>query len=221
MDNITMNQIQDFLKLEQPMSQNPVRFSNIVLLLKAARKLTGRNIETGIYEMNEINEEDIVNGLYHSFQYVGLINYLILLEQLGSIFSPKQETICSSNGIFCALTDFSELEDELKVGAIVALRHSLTHKFGLATEKKKDRKKLQHKYILSIDRNSKIVEIPSNPWDGNYSDKSDGTSTTIFIKDLEELVENIYQTIKTMLDKNELIVKIDLDELYSRYTMTY
>lgn len=217
-----MNQIQDFLKLEQPMSHNPARFSNIVLLLKAARELTGRNIETGVYEMGEINEEDIVNGLYHSFQYVGLINYLILLEQLGSIFSPKQESICSSNGISCALKDFSELKDKLKVSAIVALRHSLTHKFGLATEKKKkDRKELQHKFILSIERNSKIVEIPSNPWDGNFSDKSDGTSTTIFIKDLEELVENIYQTIKTKLDRNELIVKIDLDELYSRYTMIY
>jgi len=216
-----MNQIQDFLKIEQPMSQNPVRFSNIVLLLKAARKLTGRNIETGVYEMNEVNEDDIVKGLYHSFQYVGLINYLILLEQLGSIFSPKQKSICSSNGISCALTDFSELKDKLKVSAIVALRHSLTHKFGLATEKKKDRKELQHKFILSIERNAKIVEIPSIPWDGNFSYKSNGTSTTIFIKDLEELVENIYQTIKAKLDRNELIVKIDLDELYSRYTMKY
>ena len=140
-----MNQILDLLRLEQPMSKNPDRFSNIVLLLKAARKLTGRNIETGDYEKNEFNDEDFEDGLFHSFQYTGLINYLILLEQFGSIFSQRE----SGNRISCALLDFPGLDDIKKINAIVALRHTLTHKFGLATEIKKDKTELQHKFILS------------------------------------------------------------------------
>ena len=63
--------------------------------------------------------------------------------------------------------------------------------------------------------------MPITPWEGDFSDKSEKTSTTIYIKDLEELVENIYQTIKIKLEKNELISKIDMDELFTRYTMIY
>lgn len=217
-----MENLNNFLRIKQPMSDTPTRFSNIILLLKAARKHTGRNIESGIYEMNEINEVDINNGIYHSLQYVGLINYLILLEQIGSILIPKDQSISTNNGIFCSLKYYSKLNDDLKISALVALRHSLTHKFGLATQiQSKDNKKLQHRFALSIERNPEIVKLPLIPWNGIFKDKSDESHTIIFVKDFEDLVEDVFQTIKDKLNNNELELKIEIDELYSRYTMVY
>lgn len=81
------------------------------------------------------------------FQFTGLINYLILLEQFGSIFIPKNQVkIKEKNGIFCSLKYYSKLSDE-QINAIKSLRNSLTHKFGLATEKKPSQKP-PRKFIL-------------------------------------------------------------------------
>ena len=211
------------LDINQPMAENPTRFSTLALLLTSGRKLFGCNLETGKYELNEVNDENFIDKTYHSFQFTALINYLILLEQIGSIFIKKNGSkIKETNGIFCALTYFSSLTDTDKIEAIQALRNSLVHKFGLATEKK-PHKMPPRKFILSIARNSEIVEQPKSDWDGTFSDKSDETSTTIFIADLIILIETVYQNV-IQENKNgnvEMILKDGMSELESRYTFIY
>jgi hypothetical protein len=210
------------LDMNQPMSNTPIRFSTIVLLLKGGRKLFGCDLETGEYQMNELNEENILDQTYHSFQFSGLINYLILLEQIGSIFKPINATsIKKTNGIFCALKFFSQLSDE-KIKAIISLRNSLTHRFGLATEKKPSVKP-PRKFILSIERDKEIVKLPNIDWDGTFSDKSDSTNTTIFIIDLVDQIEKIYKEVSTKLINNNLdIIPIGgIDEIKARYTIIY
>lgn len=129
--------IKKLLEINQPMSKNPTRFSTIALLLKSSRKLFGCNLSSGIYEMNEIYQENFTDQTYQAFQFSGLINYLIFLDQIGSIFKSKNTMKSNkTNSIFCSLKYFSILEDS-KIDAIVALRNCLTHKFGLATEKSK------------------------------------------------------------------------------------
>jgi hypothetical protein len=174
--------ISKLLDINQPMTKDPFRFSSIALLLKGARKLFGCNIDTGKYEMLELDEDNFKSGTYQSLQFSGLINYLIFLEQIGSIFKPKYlPSSSSSNGIYNALIYFSSLNnDPNKISGIVSLRNSLTHKFGLATEKN-PKTKPARKFSLSIERNDNIILNPTTDWNGNFSDKSESTLTTVYI----------------------------------------
>lgn len=209
------------LDMKQPMSNRPTRFSSIILLLKSGRKLFGCDINTGEYKMKEYYVTNFSEETYYSFQFSGLINYLIFLEQIGSIFKLKNcDNLKESYGINAALTHFSSITDNAKINAIVSLRNSLIHRFGLATEKN-PKNKPPRKFILSIERNSDIVKLPNIEWDGTFSNKLGRTSTTIFIVDLVILIETVYQKICEENKKNNLDIKLKdgIDELKTRYTL--
>jgi len=220
-----MELIDQLLHVNQPFTNNPSRFSTIVLTLKSARKLTGRNLVNGKNEMNTLNIQTFKDQLYFPQLFTGLINYLILLEQLGSLFKIQgSKPSAEHNGITCSLNDFSDLSDMMKIKAIVALRNSLTHKFGLATERKRRRKKGKdsvYKFILSLDRNSEIIKLtePGKEWNGIFSDKSDDSSTIVFLYDLIELVESVYTKIKEYNQENRLELKLEEDEIKARFTI--
>lgn len=215
--------ISKLLDQKQPMMDDPTRFSTIALLLKGARKLFGCDSLSGEYKMNEINEENFMSGTYHSFQFSGLINYLIFLEQIGSIFRPRNpQEFKETNGIFCALKHFSSLKEDSKINAIVSLRNSLAHKFGLATEKN-PKNKPPRKFTISIKRNSGIVQLPEHDWNGSFSDKADETSTTVFIIDLVTLIESVYEKVveENEIDNLDILLHDGMNELRSRYTINY
>lgn len=213
--------ISKLLDVNQPITNTPVRLSSITLLLKGARKLFGCDIVTGKYEMLELNEENFNLVTYHSFQFSGLINYLIFLEQIGSIFKPKgSPTSSKSNGINNALNYFSILNDQGKINGIVSLRNSLVHRFGLATEKN-PKTKPARKFTLSIERNKDIISDPTTDWKGDFTDKTDSSSTTVYMIDLVELIEAVYSKIKEEYDKGNLELILGLDELKARYTIIY
>ena len=202
------------------MCENPNRFSTIILLLRSSRKLFGCDLKTGIYNKNELNEENYENETYQSFQFTGLINYLILLEQFGSIFKPKNQLkIKEKNGIFCSLKYYSSLSID-QIETIRSLRNSLAHKFGLATEKKQN-KKPPRKFIISIEHNPEIVKLPKIDWAGVFTDKSQQSSTTIHIINLITLIESIYQQMVTDNNSNNLalILEDGIPELETRYTI--
>jgi len=208
--------IEKLLETEQPMDNNPTRLSTLILLLKSARHLSGRNLKNGDYEMNELTEENFINQTYHSFQLSGLLNYLILLEQIGSIFTPlKKNIITNSNGIYRALTYFSNLGDTEKQ-SIKALRNSLAHSFGLATD---NTKKEKFKFSLSIESNTDIIR-PKN-WTGNYIDKSEESITTVFIIDLINLIEDIFRKVNDQWKSGQLktFSPDEIDKLKARYTL--
>jgi hypothetical protein len=159
--------IEKLLDIDQPMTLEPVRFSTIAILLRGARKLSGRDLLTGSYNMSEINDENFKEQTYHSYLFTGLINYLIFLEQIGSVLKIIGHTSTKENGIHIALEKFSSLTD-LQIFAIRALRNSLTHKYGLATERNPKDLRLRHKFTLSIQRNFEIIKLPSITWTGDF-----------------------------------------------------
>lgn len=215
--------LSNFLKIDQPMEKQPIRYSSVALLLRGARKLSGRNIENGSYEMNELNEQNFIEQTFFSFQFAGLINYLIFLEQIGSIFKPiNQEAPTGKgrgNGIYRTLSYYTNLNDKKKK-SVVALRNSLTHKFGLATESKPN-SGFPARFSLSISRNDEIIEIPKEGscWKGDFSNKSDDCLTIVYIIDLLDQIENIYQNIYDNLNDDNIEMLIELDELKARYTI--
>lgn len=221
---ISKEYLEKFLSIDQPMEGSPIRFSTLALLLRGARKMAGRNIENGTYESKELNEENLLEQTYHSFQFTSLINYLIFLEQVGSIFKPKNKNAPTGkgkeNGIYRALSYYSNLGEDKK-RSVIALRNSLTHKFGLATEAK-PHSGFPVRFSLSIVRNEKIVEVPTDEkrWEGDFSNKSEASLTTIYILDLLDLIEEIYLKIISGIKNENIQVLIDLNELKGRYTIT-
>lgn len=217
-----MNQeitLKDILNPSKEFYEKTNRLSTINLLVKSSRKLSGFNLKTGSYEKSEYNEINFKEGIFLPFQFTGLINYLILLEQLGSAFKPKNtNSFKKTNGIYRSLKYYSDLDD-YSINCIINLRNSLVHKFSLSTETKKD----NFHFILSSDRNINIVKKPILDWDGNYSNKNPNTYVTIFQIDLIFLIESIYSKILGNLENDNLELTLDkgMDELISRFTIIY
>ncbi|MCF2446317.1 hypothetical protein L0657_20330 [Dyadobacter sp. CY345] len=214
--------ILSLLDINQPMSETPSRFSTVTLLLRSARKLFGSDLYTGEYTMNELNIENF-SEMYLSFQFTALINYLILLEQLGSLIKPINKSECKkSPGIFCALKYFSSLNDDRKIQSIAALRHSLAHKFGLATQSNPKDKPCR-KFILSLETNAEVIKLPIIDWDGDFSDKHEKTSTIVYIFDLVVLIEDVYRNIVNEIETNYLNMEliIEVIELNARFTVIH
>ena len=210
--------IERFLDVEQPMENTPDRFSTLIFLLKSGRKLSGRDLSTGAYIGSEFNDQNFIDGTYYSFQFSGLISYLILLEQIGSIFKPTHEPAIKETSIYKALKYLSNI-DPTKINSIVALRNSMAHKFGLATEKK-PHKMSPEKFTLSIERNVKIVQPPTVSWDGVFSNKSEDNNTLVYIHDLIDLIEGVFQKLLTEHKNGNIQVVLEdgLEELKARYT---
>jgi hypothetical protein len=206
--------VTEFLNNANPIGEQK-HFSMFSLLLISARQLSGRNLSTGFYEMSEIDPESNIHNTYIPNQFTGLINYLIILEQIGSLFHPKgiNKRNEKTNEIELALENFSELEQQ-KRKAIKSLRNSLVHKFGLSTAK---RDKENFRFSISNQRNDQII-IPAQ-WSGDFSEKSTDTLTVVYIRDLLDLIEKIIADVKEHWTINKIELKISIEELKSRYTV--
>ena len=209
--------IRKFMDINQPMEVDPFRFSTVGILLRGARKLSGRDLLSGSYIMSELNEENFTNQTYHSILFSGLINYLIFLEQVGTIFKLAS---AKSSGIHIALENFSTLTEE-QIFAVRALRNSLTHNYGLATEIIPQNLNKRHKFTLSIERNLEVIRLPTIKWHGDFSDKNEQTNTTVFIIDLCDIIESAYSKLKEENENNNVEIVLGRDELKSRFTIIY
>lgn len=209
------NEIKEFL--ESFLDENNL-YSTLIMALRSARKHTGANIFTGTPEKGLYTEEILGNSLYVSEYFTGITLYLILLEQIGILFCKKDKDIGGlENGIKVALKSFSSLSSN-QINAILALRNTLAHNFGLATVKNKHRKQ-HYKFCLKYDDEIPVVTI-NQKWDGDYKDKSDDTITAIGVPQLCALIEDIFKNLKVELQKDNLELLIqDLDEIKARFTV--
>ena len=200
------------------------RESNFQMALKSARLHTGRNVDTGVAssmaEMecylrmkNEVQE----NQLCNSELFTGLTMYLILLEQIGSIFKRtdilKEE---NNNGIINALNMFSSLSKKEKE-AINGLRNNLAHNFGLASDSRFS--KSGRKFILYFSNDAPIVKLPIRKWNCQYDDKEDDSSTVIGVYALCNEIENIIKELMNTYKSGNLKFKLSDEEIKSRFTI--
>jgi len=209
--------IKSLIDINQPMENDSCRYSTLSLLLKGARKLSGRDLKTGEYIGEKLSKQNIEDGTDRSFLFTGLMNYLIFLEQIGTIFNenPREK----NNKIRVALKNFSSLTNK-KINAVIALRNSFVHNYGLAAyDNNNSNRHLRHKFSLSIERNTDIVKLPIGNWGGDFSDKSDETLTEVYIIDLIDLIEGIYSQIREGVETDNLSSKLEEDEIKSRFTI--
>lgn len=205
------------------------RISCLVAALQAARFNTGRNIETGEGNIVEMKGDIFMKSLDYTISIdtimmSGLINYLILLDLVGLLFKkkPSQKPTNITNGIKLALMNFSDTDEKI-IEAIKQLRNSLTHCYSLATalkKRKKEKEKDNYKFILIFKNASSPITLPKDSWYGDCSDKSENTSTKVYVPNLCDLIEEIVKEICNLYEKDELEFRIDdLEEIKTRFTM--
>ena len=197
------------------------RYSCLLIALQDARIITGRDIKNGNIK-NEIleSEQHFLNP--HSF--IGIINYLLVLELIGEIFKTKTFSTKKKNNIYKALMQFHATINEKDIDTIIALRNSLAHNYGLINiphNSKEDDTKL-HKFTLLNTPNTNLIEYPERKWSKQYSDHSEETSTKISVIKLQNLVESTYNNLKTEINNDNATISLSgIDELKSRFTIKY
>ena len=152
--------------------------------------------------------------------FCGLLLYLNVLEQIGTLFCKDEN---ETNGIKKAIKAFSTKKfNKLEIKAIKDLRNSLAHNFGLVGYDTKNKKPTM-KFTICIyfsDEIQTIVELPKPEWDGSFSDKSDETQCKIYAFPLFNLVEEVIEEVKKQYKSDKLQFAIgDLEEIKSRFTI--
>lgn len=219
----------DLMQLILGLKEDETRKSNFMMALKSARLHTGRNVDTGIassmeeMEFNLLeNKEILVKQLSYSELFTGLTMYLILLEQIGSMFKrigiapPKGY----NKGIRHSLCMFSTLTIEKnkdEIDAINSLRNNLAHNFGLASDDRFPNS--GHKFTLSFSSDAPIVKLPAEKWNCKYDDKSDESSTVIGVYAFCNEVEQIVGKLIEVYHAGNLEFSLSEEEIKSRFTI--
>lgn len=211
--------IQEYLNGHQPFDYlGTKRYSTLVVGLRDCRGNTKRNID-GVYD--ETKTGDTGNWL-------GCIGYFTILDQIGSCFKRLDIPSPNSNHnkIYFAIKEFGyDLIDdnERQLFALIALRNAFTHDFNLLNKPNNpDRNHLeQHKFVVTDDKDSWVVRLPEELWDGNiegkdFSNTLDATYVNLFGFGI--LVETIYSRLCKFHEENNLGIKMSTKELLNKYT---
>jgi hypothetical protein len=196
--------------------KNDGRLTTLSIAVRGARHLCGRELDSGIRKSKEeIIDKTIDEGekrIIHSSQFLGLTNYLIILDLIGSLFQTKSNKRKGDN-IELALSCFSSL-NENHIVAIKVLRNSLAHHFGLGNDT----------HIFSISQDYKVaIELPdkANEWNRTRTVKAESNFTKINDVLLCDFIESVIQKLNQEFANDNLSLRTGIDEntLKSKFTI--
>lgn len=205
--------------------EDPYRKSTLQLALEKARHSCG--IEEGVsanentfgwrQNMTELAQCLAERGIEklpictdETDLFTALFLYLNILEQLAHLFLGHHKNIKHVIEEFSNSSEGEMLQE---------LRHSLAHSFGLVNIKPTDDKP-KTKFILSFEESNKVVSAPEQNWCGDYSDKSDNTSTRVYVFPFINLAEEIIAKAKKEAEDGILDFELkDIEEIKSRFTI--
>lgn len=205
------------------------RKSCLMMAIRSARHLTGRDIVTGkaegILDMRTnvlMKDSVLTHWLEDEHFFSGIAMYLIAIDCIGCVFDNKDKNTNKKNGIGRALKLFSNLDDR-NVDAIIDLRNTLAHNFGLATEAicgNGKSKKHKHKYKLSFSDDAEAIKLPEKEWNGDFDNKDECCSTVIGVFSFCNLAETIIADVYKCQELGNLNLCISESEAKSRFTIT-
>jgi hypothetical protein len=198
------------------------RVSCLVMAIDDARKATGRNLETGKHNGKiYMDGNDFINP----YSFIGLINYLLILDLIGCVFKTK-DIADNKPPIYNALKQFTEIKDDKSIFTIIALRNCLAHNYGLINVPDKDKHddNSLHRFTIDNSEDADLINFPIKQPTRNqiYSQKSDEYQTQVCYIKLIDLIETTYCNLKSKFEKGEveLNLKNGIDELKARFTIT-
>ena len=205
MNNIMDNKnfIKDFVS-ERYIEEK--RESCLMVALQNARILSRRDKE-GNFLSIEVAEK--LDELIDFNSFIGLVNYLIILDMIGVVFTNTVEV---GKRIDEVLQEFGNINCEKDRQAICSLRNCLAHNYGLVDNKK------NIKFILDNSCDV-IVKHPVKDWNGSYNTEDESTSTIINPQKLIDKIEAVYEEVKKRVLEGSLTTDFTKNELKSRFTI--
>ena len=201
------------LSLKEPNKVNGTSyFSCLGHALKEARKVTGRNLESG-----DLEDES------GSHKWLGAIAYLLIVDQIGECYKTSKTIPEVGSPFRKALHYFSDLsKEDSKI--LYGFRGSLVHNYSLISRyKNKDSNPWDYCYVfeLEADNDSQLINLPQEEWKGdiNLIDRKKH-STRIILKKVGDLAEKIYENICVLHKKGNLETNMAPEDLIKRFTFT-
>ena len=204
-----VNEKKRIIELVLGISKDNSRVSTMVLSLQNARNSCGYREEEPYTRLEfdlrgdgrRTNDEaDIFNAL---------LNYLIVLEQVGVLFFD--------GGIKETINEFYLANDDERKNALKGLRNALAHHGGLAIWD--DKRKTGYKFMIDLSDSKEIVKLADKKWTGDYFDKSKETSTIIYAIPFIRLVENIVAQLKENIDEFVTKSTLSTEQIKTKFTI--
>jgi hypothetical protein len=193
------------------------RYSSFSIALEDARKITGRDVATGELKHHILTNKN--NGHLEPYSFIGITNYLLLLEIIGKVFEPNVSS-SGKKGICGALQHFSDI-DEKDQYVIEALRNALVHSYSLVNipSNQDHNENSQHLFTLSAFEDAPLIRYPDISWDGNFNNKAENRSTIVQTNRLFDEIELIVENVRAGVRDGSIKSRIKLPELKARYTI--
>lgn len=187
----------------------PQRVSCFVAALRDARHVTGRDAVTG----------DVVDEDSTGF-WLGVVGYMILLDQIGTCFSPLGAPAQNNQpGFLKALSNFTDLgEDDRQT--LYALRCCLAHDYALTNIPKQGKHKQVRTRAFTLFRSSDpILMNRAKPWGGRTHPLPEQI-TMVNVRAFAELCEEVVAKLIRAAEHGEIEVALTggVAELEQRYT---
>jgi hypothetical protein len=202
-----------FLTVRPPTDGPLSWFSTFSAVVRDAREVTGRHLDTG-----EV-ENDARAG-----NWLGAVAYLIFLDQIGDCFEPDpilRPPAENTAAIVRALTYFEPSLSDDDILAIYALRCALIHDYSLVNigrGRRADR--LHHRFVLVNSASLPLVERPPVAWDGELGSSTYRMQTTVNARRVGDVGENVLKLVQRVHADRRLRIRLPggIDELVARFT---
>ncbi len=169
-----------------------------------ARHATGRDILTG-----EIVEPN------NTGSWAGALTYMALIDHIGNHISKTHNVSVENTSFIRALKDFTSLVDE-KIYALYALRCCFTHDYSLINVGKGKMALLLH-HQFQVHRGESLIQFPITPWNGIRTPATNNLITTVSLKKVGDLVEEIHSKLLLLQEKDE--IKAVRELLFIQYSV--
>jgi hypothetical protein len=178
--------------LQGPYQQDGMEYkSPYMAALMDARAATGRNVNTG----------QIVDAS-KAGNWSGALAYLVLIDHIGIFLSKVENGDTNPVEFIKALKDFTNLSDP-HIYAIYALRCAFAHQYSLINVGKGHNAPLKH-HQFEVHPGENLIALPPDPWDGIPTLETNNIITSISLKKLGDLVEEINIKLVAMAAANQL-----------------
>ncbi|HGX4465254.1 TPA: hypothetical protein ACNEXA_002580 [Escherichia coli] len=148
-------------------------------------------------------------------QYVPLMTSFAMMDQMGTLYTPKGKSSNKKNGIKRCLELNTNLPSN-DIESLVSLRNGLLHNGSLLCEAQHVK---QTNVIYRLTKkNNILITHPKITWDGVFHDNLNDYTSTIDLIKLRDLVFEIHDKLFNLLILNDLKIEIsNTKELYFKY----
>lgn len=192
--------------------------SCLIALLRDARIVTGRDLETGQVDPSQ----SVAAG-----RWLGAVGYMTLFDQVGSAYRLRNVAELSGQPFTKALRYFAPELGEREREALYALRCSFVHDYSLVNVPTNGsirvRELRTHHFMLTAPSGEgDIVKLPVQRWDGDIAHCRLRNATWVNLWALGDLAETVFSRLVDSFNEGKLAIAVagGLQELQRRYAMT-